>query len=353
MSLLLSKFLRAAAAALFVTLLFVPGAFAQKWVKLAPFPDASEELYGISSGGKLYVMGGLAPGWTPKGLVYEYDPAADTWTKKKNMPLLSHHVALAELNGKIYVMGGFVKPASGPTAWTPIDNAWEYDPANDSWKALAPLPTKRGSPNAAVVNGKIYVIGGASVNPGSKDISVHPARPQRVLGTNEAYDPATNKWESRSPMPTTRNHAAIGVVNNKIYVIGGRVGNAFITRASNTDVVEEYDPATDQWGPLKASMPTARSATAWGTYKGKIYVAGGEVRTERMAGTFRAVEAYDPVANKWSELTPMPFARHGLAGDVVGNRLHTVSGNVQSGGGPGMEIATDYHAALSLDPDAK
>ena len=38
---------------------------AQKWVKLAPFPDASEELYGISSGGKLYVFGGLAPGWTP------------------------------------------------------------------------------------------------------------------------------------------------------------------------------------------------------------------------------------------------------------------------------------------------
>ena len=131
---------------------------AQKWVKLAPFPDASEELYGISSGGKLYVFGGLAPGWTPKGLVYEYDPATDKWAKKKNMPLLSHHVALAERNGKIYVIGGFVKPASGPSAWQPIDNLWEYDPANDSWKALAPMPTKRGSPNAAIVKiGRAHV----------------------------------------------------------------------------------------------------------------------------------------------------------------------------------------------------
>lgn len=346
-------FLRVCFATVLLSFFCAGLAQAQKWVKLAPFPDASEELYGISSGGKLYVMGGLAPGWTPKGLVYEYDPATDKWTKKKNMPLLSHHVALAELNGKIYVMGGFVKPQSGPTAWVPINNAWEYDPANDSWKALAPLPTKRGSPNAAVVNGKIYVIGGASVNPGSKETAVHPARPQRVTGTNEVYDPATNTWETRSPMPTTRNHAAIGVVNNKIYVIGGRVGNAFITRASNTDVVEEYDPATDQWGPLKASMPTARSATAWGVYKGQIYVAGGEVRTDRMAGTFRAVEAYDPATNKWLILPPMAFARHGLAGDVLGNRLYVVSGNVQSGGGPGMVIATDYHEALILDPDAK
>lgn len=348
-----ARLLRSFFAAVLLGLFCAGMAQAQKYVKLAPFPDASEELYGISSGGKLYVMGGLAPGWTPKGLVYEYDPATDKWTKKKNMPLLSHHVALAELNGKIYVMGGFVKPQSGPTAWVPIDNAWEYDPANDSWKALAPLPTKRGSPNAAVVNGKIYVIGGASVNPGSKETAVHPARPQRVLGANEVYDPAADKWEARSPMPTARNHAAIGVVNNKIYVIGGRVGNAFITRASNTDIVEEYDPATDQWGPLKASMPTARSATAWGTYQGKIYVAGGEVRTDRMAGTFRAVEAYDPASNKWLILPPMAFARHGLAGDVLGNRLYVVSGNVQSGGGPGMVIATDFHEALILDPDAK
>lgn len=335
--------------ALFAAACWSAAAQAQKWSVLAPFPDPSEELYGIGAGGKLYVFGGLAPEWTPKALVYEYDPASNKWTKKKNMPLASHHVALAELNGKIYVMGGFTKPVTGPTAWVPIDNAWEYDPANDSWKALAPLPTRRGSPNAAAVGGKIYVIGGAGLNPGGKETAVHPARPQRVLGTNEVYDPATNTWESRSPMPTTRNHAAVGVVNGKIYVIGGRVGNAFITRASNTDVVEEYDPATDQWGPLKAPMPTPRSATAWGTYKGKIYVGGGEVRTDRLSATYRAVEAYDPAANRWTSLPPMEFSRHGLAGDVVGNRLHFVSGNVQSGGGPGTEIATAAHEALVLE----
>lgn len=47
-----------------------------KWTTLAPFPEPAEELYGVAAGGKLQVIGGLAPGWIPRGLVFEYDPAA-------------------------------------------------------------------------------------------------------------------------------------------------------------------------------------------------------------------------------------------------------------------------------------
>src|SRR6266480_6922215 len=156
----------------------------------------------------MYVFCGLAPGWKPIGMVYEYDPATDGWTKKKPMPVLT---------------------AAGPAAWTQVDNAWEYDPVADSWKALAPMPTKRGSPVAAVAGDKIYVIGGATTSPGSKETAVHPARPHVSVGTVEEYDPATNTWRQRSSMPTPRNHATTGVVNGKVYVIGGRVGAAFIS----------------------------------------------------------------------------------------------------------------------------
>lgn len=345
----LRKGLAVAAFAASVTLSLGGVANAQKWTTLAPFPEASEELYGIAAGGKLHVFGGLAPGWKPKGLVYEYDPAKNAWTKKKPMPLLSHHLALAEMNGKIYVFGGFKLPESGPPAWEPIDNAWEYDPAADSWKPLAPLPTKRGSANALAVNGKIYVIGGAGLHPGSKETSLHPARPHRSVSVNEVYDPATNTWETKSPMPTARNHAAAGVVNGKIYVIGGRIGAAFITRASNTDIVEEYDPATDQWGALKEPMPGGpRSAVGWGTFNGRIYVAGGESRSSETNATFRRVEAYDPARNAWATLPPMQFHRHGFAADVLDGKFHVVSGDVQSGGAPGAHVETDSHEALDL-----
>ncbi|HTP45492.1 MAG TPA: hypothetical protein VMQ50_01050, partial [Casimicrobiaceae bacterium] len=60
-----------------VILLSVAPVHAQgKWTKLAPFPEPAEELLGTTAGGKLYVFCGLAPGWKPMGLVYEYDPAS-------------------------------------------------------------------------------------------------------------------------------------------------------------------------------------------------------------------------------------------------------------------------------------
>jgi N-acetylneuraminic acid mutarotase len=322
-----------------------------KWTKLAPFPEPAEELLGTAANGKMYVFCGLAPGWKPIGMVYEYDPAADKWTKKKPMPVLSHHVAFTEYHGKIYAFGGFVLPATGAPAWVPIDNAWEYDPATDTWKALAPLPTKRGSPVAAVVGDKLYIIGGATTPPGSKETAVHPARPHVSVGTVEEYDPATNTWRSRTSMPTPRNHATTGVVNNKLYVIGGRVGGAFITAgSSNVDVVEEYDPAADAWGSPRAKMPSVRSAMASGVYGGRIFVTGGEGQDSQRMYTFRALEAYDPASNRWSVLPSMPVSRHGLAGAVIGNRLHMVSGDVQSAG-TGVQVHTDSHDAFEFDAE--
>ncbi len=141
-------------------------------------------------------------------------------------------------------------------------------------------------------------------------------------------------------MPTPRNHAAIGAVNGKIYVIGGRVGAAFIGVASDISVVEEYDPAVDKWSAPRARMPTTRSALGAGTYNGRIYVAGGEFQDPHMMATFRSVEAYDPATNSWSIMPSMPVSRHGLAAGVIGNRFLLVGGDVQSSG-------TEIHASTS------
>ena len=64
-----------------------------------------------------------------------------------------------------YLFGGFDLPASGPPGWNPVNDVWEYDPATDGWRALAPMPTPRGGGVAAVVNGKFYVVGGAGPMP--------------------------------------------------------------------------------------------------------------------------------------------------------------------------------------------
>jgi Common central domain of tyrosinase/Kelch motif len=337
------------------------------WKKGAPFPVPDEELYGVAANGKLYVIGGWDDG-KAGGVNYEYDPATDKWTKKQPMPRPAHHAALAAANGKIYVMGGFVAPSDTAlplgAAWQPIDNAWQYDPATDSWKSLPPVPTKRGSAVAVEAGGKIYTIGGATTMEGrvlddsrgrleSKDPFFTAFGPSRVLSINEVYDPATNKWETRQPMSVPRNHAFGAAVNGKIYVIGGRTGQGFILTATNTDVVEEYDPISDSWNAPRERMPTARSGGVSGTDGRRIYVAGGEVTTQELVGAFRAIEAFDPLTNSWSTLPPMPMPRHGAAGAVIGNRLYLVSGMIQSAGAlvfldPQLATHTVAHDILEL-----
>src|SRR6187549_1232181 len=346
--------------ALIAGLVFVTAALAQMpqspWKKAAPFPEPDEELYGVTVNGKLYVIGGWGDG-KARGVNYEYDPATDVWTKKSPMPHPAHHAALAAVNGKIYAFGGFVAPSNNAiplgAAWEPIADAWEFNPAADSWKPLAPLPGKRGSAIAAEVGGKIFVIGGATTMEGAKDPFFTAFGPARVLGTNDVYDPATNKWESRNPMSVPRNHAFGGVVNGKIYVIGGRTGQAFILSATNTDVVEEYNPASNMWSIPKERMPTARSGGASGTDGRRIFVAGGEVTTTELVGAFRAIEAYDPVTNSWMTLPSMMMPRHGVAGAVIGSRFHLVSGMIQSAGAltfldPTLSTHTAAHDILAL-----
>src|SRR6478736_33550 len=137
--------------------------------------------------------------------------ATAAWTKKTPMPRPAHHAALAAYNGKIYACGGFVAPEKSPlpigAAWQPIDDVWEYDPATDAWKALAPLPGKRGSAVAVEVRGKIYVVGGVTTAVGSKTPFFTFMGSCNVLASNAVYDPETNKWESRAPMAVARNHA--------------------------------------------------------------------------------------------------------------------------------------------------
>ncbi|HVB32943.1 MAG TPA: kelch repeat-containing protein [Patescibacteria group bacterium] len=328
-------------------------AYAQQgWKQAAPFPAPSEELQGATANGKLYVFAGLTelPQWRPKGYVYEYDPATNQWTKKKPMALPAHHVVFVGYKGKIYAFGGFVAPKTGPSGWKPINNSWEYDPATDTWKALAPMPSKRGGGAAAVVDGKIYVIGGVELAPGSKEGVIHlglDAWPSHAVGTNEEYDIATNTWRERSPMPTARNHLAVAAVNGKIYAIGGRLGSAFSLTASPTDIVEEYDPATNIWGNVMARMPTPTSGLTWGVYKGCIYVAGGEAQNWQMTAAFRAVEAFDPALNEWFVLPSLARARAGMAGGVIGDTLHLVSGDLQSAG-TGIRQSTAEHDVLNL-----
>ena len=83
-----------------------------RWVRLAPYPQPTQEIGGAVANGKLYILGAYganAPGGLA-GWFNEYDPATDRWTKKRDIPMPVHHQAMVGYNGKVYVFGGGIKP---------------------------------------------------------------------------------------------------------------------------------------------------------------------------------------------------------------------------------------------------
>ena len=166
-----------------------------RWVRLAPYPQPTQEIGGAVAGGKLYILGAYganAPGGLA-GWFNEYDPATDKWTKKPDIPMPVHHQAMVGYNGKVYVFGGGIKPTPTGDNWFPTNRSWEFTPATNTWREIAAMPTKRGGGFATELGGKIYVIGGAGYHPDQKeDVSISATVPHRSVGTNEVYDPATD-----------------------------------------------------------------------------------------------------------------------------------------------------------------
>ena len=178
----------------------------------------------------------------------------------------------------------------------------------DSWTSLTPMPTARGGLGVAVVDDKIYAIGGLSGD--------------APLGNNEQYDPVANAWTAESPMPTARSGFAIAVYNNTIYCIGGTINHAYVGNA------EVYDPATNTW-ETKASMPTPRADLIANVVGDKIYLIGGKKYTNNSPyfGETGINEVYDPVNNTWTTKAPMPTPVYGYASAVVDGKIHFIGGS--------------------------
>ena len=185
-----------------------------------------------------------------------------------------------------------------------IELIWAIPP-EDCWVAKAPMQQARSGLGVAVVNGKIYAVGG------------YVTDDNRRLGTNEEYDPETDTWTYRAPMPTPREDFAITVYQNKIYCIGGVTGRS-PTNASLllTGANEVYDPASDTW-ENKTAMPTPTIGQANVLY-GEIYIMGS-------VDKLFLNQAYDPETDSWNTKSPLPTWASG-ASTVFNDKIYFFGG---------------------------
>lgn len=262
------------------------------WTTLEPLPVARAGFKATAVNEKIYVM--------KLNITYEFN--LYSWSTKTSMPTPRIDFGIAAYQNMVYCIGG--RTSSGPSAANEV-----YDPVSDSWESKAALPTPRHGLDANVVNGKIYLISGL--------IPLHPDIPNswyyECTNVTELYNPATDTWTTKAPIPNGVPYYASGVVDNKIYVV-------------SENLTQIYDTETDTWSfgspPLYPVDMAGGAATTGDMAPERIYVIGG--REDGLEVPYTQV--YNPVDDSWSLGTSMPTPRYDFAMAVVNDQIYTMGG---------------------------
>lgn len=231
----------------------------------------------------------------------------NTWTSGTAMITPRVGAAVGVIKNNIYVV-------TGATTSAIVTNNEIYDPTTKKWTTGAPIPTARYVPASAVVDNILYVIGGCN-----SQCAVGGG----ALTTVEAYNPVTNSWAEKSPIPVAIDSVYAVASKNIIYVAGG-----YVSGPGRVATLYSYNPATDTWAQ-EASMKVARSNPATGILGG-IIVAGGL----GSSGVTTDTETYSTPTNKWKTIAAMPTALAASCFGAISGKFYVASGTDNSGPNP-------------------
>ena len=162
----------------------------------------------------IYVLGGTNESGVPVLEVDRFDGSA--WSREGRIPGEGLNApAAAAVGDAIYVIGGFGTTTNRPTA-----SVHRYDVKQRAWTTAAALPAPRGGHAAAVLGGRVHVIGGGN--------SVS------TIADHSVYDPATDTWAAKAPLPRSMGSPAAAVLDGRLYSIGGRSGPGISATSTST-----------------------------------------------------------------------------------------------------------------------
>ncbi len=227
------------------------------------------------------------------------------WKTRSPLPAPRQEVASALLDGRIYILGGL---GSGGGRRVEV-----YDIASDAWSRGPDLPRGHHHGSAAALGGRIYSIGGFAL------AGIVFSTPMDEVWSLE---PGSGQWLERARLPRPRGSLVSLALGGRIYAIGGR--DAFDS-FSDVDI---YDPVSDEWtsGP---PLPAAVDHLAAAVWEGKIYAVGGRLtRNAAFLSNSAALHVFDPDEGSWTRLSPMPTPRSGHAAAAIGGFMLVMGGEI-------------------------
>lgn len=249
------------------------------------------------------------------------------WSLQKptsGQPAARHESAAAVVDGKLYLIGG--------RGMRPLDI---LDLASGAWRTGAEAPVEINHIQAVVFDKRIYVIGALNGKFPQENVVPH------VL----IYDPAADRWSEGPALPAGRQRGAGGLVvhDGYFYLIGGnRLGH----NGGYVPWLDRFDPKMGAWTTLP-DAPRPRDHFHAVVLDGKIYAPGGRRSGDKgqtLEVTIPEMDIYDIATRTWTTAkAPIPTQRAGVSVFAVGKRIVVI------GGESGRQVAA--HAEVeAYDP---
>ena len=261
-----------------------------RWEPVAGLQVPRDDFVSAVVGEEIWVLGGMTGDRGNRlDSIEVLDTRTGTWrTSPVTMPEGLASMEGAAIGRRIYVFGGLDADSRAS------DFAGVLDTATGRWRLLPPLPAPRYAHTVTLHDGRIYVIGGESVDGPTAQVDV--------------FDPATTTWSTGTPMPQARGSHDTVSADGLLYVLGGWLDGG------PTDLVQTYDPATGRWGGA-APLPEPMSRGGAAVLDGRLWVSFHR---------FSAVLDLD--TGSWSAAHPLTISRHGMGYLPAGGRLYGIGG---------------------------
>lgn len=246
-----------------------------EWTKVGDAPEPRVESPAVVYNGELYVFNGFQFSYDIENSNVKYNPRTNTWTKLATMPSQPDgkpwavtHTSIVLVGDTVWIIGGRVGNVPGP----PTDRVWWYKISEDKWMPGPTLPFKSAGSGAGRLGNKIHYIGGLD----------EQAQCDREFHLVYDLNNPTAGWQDSTAtvgFPEFRNHFGTAVLEGKLYAIGGQHAHDGCQMGLDVKLVHVYDPITNSWTRLN-DFPYEESHIEPGTFAidGKIYVVGGQLR---------------------------------------------------------------------------
>ena len=255
--------------------------------------------------GKVYCGGGWTYNDEEQYNVYCYDPSEDVWTTLPPLPV--RWFGLGQVNGALAAYGGERKKDSKQT-----NEVHMYDEKSKKWKrTLLPMPTARYAISVLSLQSELnVVVGGATGTLGDL----------QHTSVVEVFKSDVKRWYRTDSLQTACSDVSLVAIGNICYAVGGYhgshgslnqalyasfddlLGNA--VQANQTTHDGSY-VTQSAWKTLP-NTPTCGPAAA--VLCGSLFVIGGQ-ETPIGEADKKEIYMYSPSTNSWIYVSDLPAPR--------------------------------------------